>query len=192
MPARRGLEGRAEADPSRLIAALLDHEVEFVVIGGVAAVAHGVQRITRDLDLLIEPSKRNRRRAIEALVSLEAEEFRAASEALGRADAGARTRPGSSASPASSKPPPGDSTSATRSPEAPGWEDARPRAIEVEAFGRAFLVLDKDTLIRSKLAAGREKDRQDVAELADLPDRGDANRHNPLGQLPSLSRRRLG
>ena len=38
-------------------------------------------------------------------------------------------------------------------------------ALEAEAFGQTVLVLDKDTLIRSKLAAGREQDLADVAEL---------------------------
>ena len=38
----------------------------------------------------------------------------------------------------------------------------------MEAFGRRFPVLDKDMLIRSKLAADRDKDRQDVAELGEI------------------------
>ena len=32
---------------------------------------------------------------------------------------------------------------------------------KVETFGKRFLVLDKDTLIKSKLAAGREQDLAD-------------------------------
>ena len=48
---------------------------------------------------------------------------------------------------------------------APSWKQARATAIEIEAFGLEFLVLGKDALIKSKLAAGREKDRADVAEL---------------------------
>ena len=35
---------------------LRDHEVRYVVIGGIAAVLHGVPRATMDLDLLIEAS----------------------------------------------------------------------------------------------------------------------------------------
>ena len=34
------------------------------MIGGVAAIAHGVSRITRDLDLIVQPSKANRRRTM--------------------------------------------------------------------------------------------------------------------------------
>ena len=56
----------------------------------------------------------------------------------------------------------------TSVPGVEGWKQALAGSIEVEAFGRRFRVLDKDTLIRSKLAAGREKDRADVAELAEL------------------------
>ncbi len=46
---RRVLEDRKDAEPPRIIEAMLDHDVEFVIIGGVAALAHGVQRITRDI-----------------------------------------------------------------------------------------------------------------------------------------------
>ena len=54
--------------------------MEFVIIGGVAAIAHGVQRTTRDVDVLIEPSEENRRRAIVALAGLGAEEFKPATK----------------------------------------------------------------------------------------------------------------
>ena len=40
---------------------------------------------------------------------------------------------------------------------APSWKQARATAIEVDAFGLQFLVLGKDALIKSKLAAGREQ-----------------------------------
>ena len=63
---RRVLTDRKDAEPPRIIDALLEHEVEFVIIGGVAALAHGVQRITRDIDLVIAPGKANCRRAIKA------------------------------------------------------------------------------------------------------------------------------
>lgn len=43
------------------------HEVRYVVIGGIAAVLHGVPRATFDLDLLIEPSVENARRLLAAL-----------------------------------------------------------------------------------------------------------------------------
>ncbi len=45
-----------------MIAGLCDTGVDFVVIGGVAARAHGSARITEDLDVCYDPSLENRRR----------------------------------------------------------------------------------------------------------------------------------
>ena len=42
------------------------HGCEYVVIGGIAAVLHGVPRATFDLDILIEASLQNCRRVIDA------------------------------------------------------------------------------------------------------------------------------
>ena len=43
------------------------HGCEYVVIGGIAAVLHGVPRATFDLDILIEATLENSRRVLEAL-----------------------------------------------------------------------------------------------------------------------------
>lgn len=45
-----------------MITGLCDSGVDFVVIGGVAARAHGSARITEDLDVCYDPSPDNRRR----------------------------------------------------------------------------------------------------------------------------------
>ena len=167
MAPRRSLADRRDADPSTVIAALLDHGVEFVVVGGVAAIAHGVQRITRDIDFVLRPGKRNSRRAIAALAELGAEELRPRSKRWVRVSP--RADPGWLL-----KEPRFFDTQAgaidirTSVPGVSGWKQALEGSIEVDAFDRRFRVLDKDTLIRSKLAAGREKDRADVAELAEL------------------------
>jgi hypothetical protein len=42
--------------------------VKYVVIGGIAAVLHGVPRATFDIDLLIEASPENARRLLDALL----------------------------------------------------------------------------------------------------------------------------
>jgi tRNA nucleotidyltransferase/poly(A) polymerase len=44
------------------------HEVRYVVIGGIAAVLHGVPRTTFDLDILIEATPENARRLLDALL----------------------------------------------------------------------------------------------------------------------------
>lgn len=45
---------------------LHSREVRYVVIGGIAAVLHGVPRMTFDLDLLIDPEIDNARRLLQA------------------------------------------------------------------------------------------------------------------------------
>ena len=44
------------------------HKVRYVVIGGMAAVLHGVPRATFDLDILIEASPENAKRLLAALL----------------------------------------------------------------------------------------------------------------------------
>ena len=52
------------------------------------------------------------------------------------------------------------------------YEDLLPNSISVEAFGLHCRVLNLDTLIRTKKAAGRPKDFEALAELEILRDRG--------------------
>lgn len=160
------LEGRAALHPRTLIEALARHGVDFIVVGGLAAVAHGVQRLTRDLDLLVDPNLDNCRRLIEALVSVGAEICAPTSQARTPLDihadpqwivAGNRffdTRAGGV-------------DIWNRSDSLPSWGDAGRASVEVKAFGTTFRVLDRDSLIASKLSAGREKDLRDVAELTE-------------------------
>jgi hypothetical protein len=49
---------------------LARHEVDFIVCGGVAAILHGVPRITLDLDIAIDWSEPNIRRLITAMEAL--------------------------------------------------------------------------------------------------------------------------
>ena len=44
------------------------HEVKYVVIGGIAAILHGVPRATFDLDILIEATPDNAQRLLDALL----------------------------------------------------------------------------------------------------------------------------
>ena len=53
--------------PEAILAALAEHGVEFVVIGGLAAVAHGSRRMTRDIDVVVSPDDGNLTRLEAAL-----------------------------------------------------------------------------------------------------------------------------
>src|ERR1019366_5970705 len=51
-----------------VFASLQSHEVRYLVIGGIAAVLHGVPRATFDLDILIEATPDNAQRLLNALL----------------------------------------------------------------------------------------------------------------------------
>ena len=53
-----------------ILCALSDHQVDFVVAGGVAMVLHGVERTTLDLDLAVSLETENLHRFLEAMTNL--------------------------------------------------------------------------------------------------------------------------
>ncbi len=57
-------------DPMPILRVLDDHGVDYIVIGGVAARAHGARRITFDLDVVTERSRQNLQRLATALIEL--------------------------------------------------------------------------------------------------------------------------
>jgi hypothetical protein len=62
-----------ELDAGTLLRTLVEHKVEFVVIGGLAVMFHGFVRATKDLDIVPNPAPANLRRLFEALEALGAE-----------------------------------------------------------------------------------------------------------------------
>jgi hypothetical protein len=160
---RRGVATRRPVAVADVLGVLVEHGVDFVVIGGFAAIAHGSQRLTQDLDIVIDRGVANCRRLIGALVELEAE-YRSSS---GR---WVKLAPNADPKWVAKENRLFDTRAGgidvfNKLDGVPTWKVASPRAAEVDAFGHRFPVLDKDTLIRSKLAAGREKDLADVADL---------------------------
>ncbi|MFN2467668.1 MAG: hypothetical protein ABR521_05985 [Gaiellaceae bacterium] len=60
-------------DIPAILATLVKHEVELIVIGGVAVGHHGYVRSTKDIDIVPEPSDENLERLWHALSEMEAE-----------------------------------------------------------------------------------------------------------------------
>ena len=54
-------------DVKQLLKLLKDHKTSFVVIGATAGMAHGYSRLTKDLDIFIEPTKENVQKVFKAL-----------------------------------------------------------------------------------------------------------------------------
>jgi len=132
------------------------HEVRYVVIGGIASVLHGVPRATFDLDILIDPTDDN---ALRLLSALEGAGFGTAAmtnaqEILAheitvfndrvRIDVQTRT-PGIS------------------------FHDVWRRRKTVTYQGQDLFILSKEDLIASKQASARQVDLEDV-RILQLPD----------------------
>lgn len=54
-------------DIKKLLASFNAHKVKYVVIGAAAFPVHGFDRTTQDIDIFIEPTKKNAKRAIQAM-----------------------------------------------------------------------------------------------------------------------------
>ena len=128
------------------------HDVRYVVIGGIAAIVHGVPRTTFDVDLLIEASEPNAARLLKAL------------EAAG-IDSAALTTPQQLLAHEITifK----DVVRVDVQTSTPGlsFADAWHRRVEREVSGVPYWILSKPDLIAAKRAAGRPKDLEDVRVL---------------------------
>lgn len=150
-------------DPGKLIGTLDKHGVRFVLIGALAARLHGFPRLTADADITPADDKMNLTNLASALRELDAKiytepipeglAFDCSAAMLGRAamwnlvtNAG---RIDVAFKPAGTR----------------GYDDLAVGAEKFEAFGVKFLAASLSDIIRSKEAANRPKDRDDVAIL---------------------------
>ena len=153
--------------PQDIIAALARHGVDYVLIGGFAAVAHGAPHITNDLDITPNDDLNNLERLSAALEDLDAHvradheggetfEFRHdASSLKNQAILHLTTRAGNL-----------DVTfvpSGTR-----GYRDLRRDAVEISVDSVPVVVASLADVIRSKEAANRPKDRAALPVLRRL------------------------
>jgi predicted nucleotidyltransferase len=154
-------------DLPSLLGALSDHGVRFVVIGGMAGIAHGAARVTFDVDCVYARDEDNLRRLAAALAPF-APALRGAPIGLPfRLDeatlrAGLNFTLDSTAGPIDLL---GEVVGGG------GYEALKPRSIELVVFGRPCRVVGLETLIALKRAAGRLKDLEAIAELELLRDR---------------------
>jgi predicted nucleotidyltransferase len=153
-------------EPQRILALLTARGVEFVLIGGYAAVLHGSPRVTRDLDICYATDGANLRALAKVLEKLHArlagvdEElpFVADEHTLSQAelltlqtDAG---RLDLITAPAGSR----------------SYKRLRANAARYDIGGFLVAVAEIEDLIAMKAAAGRPKDLADIAELEAIAD----------------------
>jgi hypothetical protein len=153
----------APFDPELLLEALSRHKVKFVLIGALAARLHGFPRLTADADITPASDKPNLERLASALRELDARVYtESVPEGLAfdlSATALSRARMWNLVTKA------GRLDIAFEPAGVAGYDDLKKDAERFEAFGVRFLVASLDDIIRSKEAAGRPKDVDDVAIL---------------------------
>lgn len=159
----------APFDPERLIRVLASHGVKYVLIGALAARLQGFPRLTADADITPAIDKENLSCLAEALRELDARiytenlpagvPFNPDATLLGRAQIWNLV------------------TSAGRLDVAftpsgtEGYDDLVAGAVRFEVFGVALMVASLEDIIRSKQAADRPQDRQDVIIIREMLER---------------------
>jgi hypothetical protein len=150
-----------EFRPADLLRRLVAERVDFVVVGGLAAVVHGSAAITRDLDITYAPDPENLERLGRAMVSLDARLRGVTDDVPFVPDRRTlrRTRVLTLATP-------DGSLDLLAQPDgAPPYERLKERAWRAPLAGITVRVASLDDLIAMKKAAGRPKDLVAVEEL---------------------------
>ena len=151
-------------DPLSALRALRDADVDFVLIGGVAARLHGSPSLTRDIDICYSRDRENVERLATALESLHAR-LRSVDDSVPfRLDA-TTLLAGANFTFTTDV---GDIDVLALPAGVDGYEDLAKNADVVDLDGVSILVTTLDDLIRMKRAAGRAKDRAEVEILAAL------------------------
>ncbi len=151
-------------DFARFLQILGAAEVEYILVGGVAAIAHGSARQTLDIDIVYARSAENIDRLAKALASLRPY-LRGAPPGLPfRWDIETISQ-GLNFTLTTSL---GDIDLLGEIVGGGGYEELCNHSIELHAFGTTCLCLDLESLIRVKRAAGRPKDLEVIAELEAL------------------------
>jgi predicted nucleotidyltransferase len=153
-------------DLRALLGLLADHGVEFIVVGGAAATAHGAARLTQDIDVVYARDPANLDRIVAAL-SPHAPYLRGAPPGLPFHFDVATLRAGLNFTLTTAL---GDLDLLGEIVGGGGYAALLPHAIHLDVFGRDVLCLDLPKLIEVKRAAGRPKDFEAIAELEILLD----------------------
>jgi hypothetical protein len=153
-------------EPREILRTLDRHGVRYIVVGGLAAVIHGSAHVTTDVDIVPLEGKENLERLSAALKELHAR-IRVAGEPDGvpfdhSADSLARVRIWNLQTDH------GDLDVTFEPSGTTGYDDLRRDAVRVTIGGVDVDVASLADVIRSKEAAGRERDRAALPALREL------------------------
>jgi hypothetical protein len=154
--------------PELLLRTLVEHRVDFVVVGGYAVAAHGYVRATKDIDICPDTDADNLQRLADALAELEAEPI-GLDEFAGEFDLkpdfeGLRAE--------------GNRTLRTKhgrldvmqhleglGKDGGSWRELAPHAVTRNFLGHECLFCSYEDLVRMKRSAGRPQDEIDINSL---------------------------
>ncbi len=145
-----------------LLQRILSKQIECVLVGGLAAVAHGSAALTRDLDVCFRFHPENIHRLLEALEG---------THPCVRAGKGIVPLEQYEASRLAQlknlylKTDLGELDLLSNITGVGDYEEVQRHSIEIEIFGFTCKILDIDTLIKAKQAMNRPKDQQAIFEL---------------------------
>jgi predicted nucleotidyltransferase len=156
-------------DVERLLRALAQGGVEFILVGGVAATAHGSARLTQDVDVVYSRSTDNLSRIVSALAP-HSPYLRGAPPGLPFRWDEATLRRGLNFTLTTAL---GDLDLLGELTGGGSYEDLVADTISIRVFAVECRCLGLERLIRVKRAAGRPKDLEAVAELEALREERD-------------------
>jgi hypothetical protein len=140
-------------DYKDMLSLLLEHGVEFLLVGAYALAAHGFPRATADIDIFVKPSQENAKRFFKALAK-----FGAPLEDINQSDfevpgtifqIGVKPR----------------RIDIITEIDGLSFDDAKEDREIIDIEGLSIPIISKSKLIINKMATGREKDRLDAENL---------------------------
>jgi hypothetical protein len=152
------------AEFEKLLPLLVNGQVDFILIGGVAGNVHGSARLTYDVDIVYRRSKANLE-AIAKVLKPHAPYLRGAPAGLPFKLDVATLRNGLNFTLTTEL---GDLDLLGEVVGGGGYKELLPHSFVVAAFGVSFRCVDLPTLIQLKRAAGRPRDLEALAELQAL------------------------
>ena len=157
---------------TEILIGLADHKVDFVVGGGVAAVLHGVERVTMDLDVAVRREPANVRRFLRAMKDLGLEPKMPVSPEILIDDANLRALQEQKGALVFSFRDPHDPIRVVDlfiKPEL-SYEALSPGSVSIDLRGRGIRVVSKQRLlaIKQRIKPPRPKDELDIAALRSM------------------------
>jgi hypothetical protein len=148
-------------DLAQVIPPLVRAKVDFVLIGGMAAILHGSARVTFDVDVVYSRTQGNIERLAEVLSPFKPS-LRGAPAGLPFICDAKTIRNGLNFTLTTTL---GDIDLLGEVAGGGTYSDLLQHSVDIKAFDVSFKCIDLPTLIRIKEAAGRPKDREAIAEL---------------------------